>query len=235
MKVIVVLPVHNDEVFVIPAIEQLIAKTKELVHKFLFIIAEDGSTDSSYQNSIAITKKYSNVQVKHFPDRLGRGRAVKKAFSLFEGDIYVFMDVDLATDLHFLHPLINSVQAGYDLATGSRYATGSVTKRPFLRMSVSLVYNLLIRIIFNTGVYDHQCGFKAFSKRFRDYLIVQSESPHWFWDTELFILARHHGYKISEIPIVWNEKKSERTPLKRLVKDVITHTTGTIRFLIRQK
>jgi len=228
MKIILVLPVHDEEAYVSHAINKLEAVTRGRPHDFVLVLAEDGSEDRTYQVAIKTAEEYENVKVLHYPVRLGRGKAVRRAFSLWEGDIYIFMDADLAVDLRHLETLIDMVDNGYDMVTGSRYVRQSVTKRPLLRKTVSLAYNLIVRGIFRTGIHDHQCGFKAINKRFRNFLINYSHSNHWFWDTEMFILAKRNGFRVAEFPVTWLEKRSKRTPIRRLIRDIILHSEGII-------
>ena len=67
------------------------------------------------------------------------------------------------------------------------------------------------------------CGFKAFK---RDVILTLVEEMGYdkslrrgiFWDTELFIRARRRGYKVKEIPIVWNERRKTALFFKREIK-----------------
>ena len=120
------------------------------------------------------------------------------AWARINGEIYAFIDCDLATDMKFFPQLIGCIDLGYELVTGSRYIEGAVCHRPFLRRLTSKAYNVLIRLLFQDGVFDHQCGFKAFSKNMVEYLLLESESKGWFWDTEAIVLAHRNGFKIKK-------------------------------------
>ena len=91
----------------------------------------------------------------------------------------------------------------------------------------------MVRILFHTGVHDHQCGFKSFSRRLVDCLAVEAKSDSWFWDTEVIVIAKRRGFRIKEIPIDWEEKKGKRTPVKRLLRDVWLHGTGVLMLTYR--
>jgi len=149
--------------------------------------------------------------------------------------VFIYVDVDSATDLGKLDAYRNLIlmQKDFDLVTGSRYIQGSTTNRPPLRRLTSQAYNDLVRLLFQTGVHDHQCGFKSFSRLLVERLAVEARSDSWFWDTEVIVLAKRMGFKIKEIPIHWTEKKGARTPLKRLVKDVWLHGSGLLNLIYR--
>jgi glycosyltransferase involved in cell wall biosynthesis len=193
------------------------------------VIAEDGSTDGTDIVAESLESLYPRVIHFHSSQKLGRGLALKRAWNKLDADIYVFVDCDLATDMKYFPKLINSIREGNDLATGSRYIKGAKVDRPFLRDATSRVYNSLIRMIYKNKVYDHQIGFKAFSKRLIKDELNNCKSDDWFWDTEIIIRSIHDNYKYVEFPVEWEEKKGRRTPLKRLISDIMIHGMGIIR------
>lgn len=232
-SVVVTLPVYKDSQFLEKTSEVLETATLALTNDFTLLIAEDGSNSSDIVNRLR--KKYPNIIYFQSDRRLGRGKALREAWKKVHGDVYVYIDVDLATDLRELDAYKNLVagQRDFDLVTGSRYIQGSTTSRPFLRRSASIAYNSFVRTLFRTGVHDHQCGFKSFSRKLVELLTIEARSDTWFWDTEVIVLARKSGFRIKEIPVHWTEKKGGRTPIKRLVKDVWLHGTGLLGLLYR--
>jgi len=233
VKIIATLPCHNDAAFLEKAVEAMKKGLMNYGDDYLIVIAEDGSTDGSAE--LAGTMASSDPGIAHIHDerKLGRGRALMNAWKMFDGEIYAFIDCDLATDMSFFPQLIGYIEEGYDLATGSRYGEEAVTTRPFLRGITSKAYNGIIRLVFNDGICDHQCGFKAFSRAMVEHLLEESRHDDWFWDTEAIVLARRGGFKLVEFPVVWEEKKGSRTPLMRLLKDVWIHGKGLVKLLFR--
>lgn len=212
MKVSVVLPAYNEA----KRIENAIKKTEEILKEigcdYEIIVAEDGSTDGTDK----IVQKLVSDRVKHLHSdkRLGRGKALMNAFEKAEGDIVIAMDVDLATNIKHLKELINAIESGYDIAIGSRLLKESKAKRTFERELYSKVYNFLVRLFLRSKIKDHQCGFKAFKKDVVLELGKKAKDNHWFWDTEVLVLAQRNGYKIKEIPVEWRE--GEDTKVKRI-------------------
>jgi glycosyltransferase involved in cell wall biosynthesis len=234
VRLVATLPCHNDAKFLEEAVNTLKKKIEPLENDYVIVIAEDGSTDGSDAISRRLASQESSVLLIHADKKLGRGRALMNAWSQVDGEIYAYVDCDLATDMRFYPQLIRYIDDGYDLATGSRYKRGSNCKRPILRRFSSIVYNSIIRLLFSDGVYDHQCGFKAFSRRMVEFISRECRSDDWFWDTEAIVLACRNRFKIMEFPVIWEEKKGKRTPLKRLIKDVWIHGSGIIRLLKRK-
>ncbi len=227
--IVVTVPAYNESKNLKKCVEKLIQETLPLEEDFCIVIAEDGSTDGTDAIAKRLEGSYSKVIYFHSAKKLGRGLALKRAWNKVEGDIYVFVDADLATDMKYYPQLINSIREGYDLATGSRYIEGAKVNRPFLRAFTSRIYNRLIRMMYKDKIFDHQIGFKAFSKRLIKDELNKCRSDGWFWDTEIIVRSIHDSYKLVEFPVEWEEKKGKNTSLKRLLSDVFIHGTGLIK------
>jgi glycosyltransferase involved in cell wall biosynthesis len=200
----VVLPAYNEVEYLTPAVTQLSQTLKTIGYPYEIIIAEDGSTDGTDKKAAELAATVPFVRHIHRAQRLGRGTALNNAFSQGGGDVLVYMDLDLATDLKFLKPLVEAVKLeGYDFATGSRMLPQSVAERTLGRSISSKTYNFLVRHILGSKLYDHQCGFKAFKKSSLMQMIGEVEAKHWFWDTEVMVRGYRHGFKIKEIAVEW--------------------------------
>lgn len=234
-RLLLTLPIYNESQRLETTTETLLAYLRDAGHDFQISLVEDGSTDGSYEVARQLSTKHSEVTLFHAEERLGRGEAIRRCWSTVNADIYIFMDADLATDVKFLPRLIDEIRNGADLVTGSRYCKGARVSRPILRQVVSLAYNSLVRGMFRDGIHDHQCGFKAFSRRGVDELLARTSERSWFWDTEVLVLGRLLQYRVSEIPVDWHEVKVGRTPLTRLLGDVFLHGTGLLRLRRRVK
>jgi len=233
VRLVATLPCYNDAKFLEAAVNRLKKEVEKLVDDYMIVVAEDGSTDGSVEIARRLAAQDSSVCHIHCDMKLGKGKALMNAWKKVNGEIYAFVDCDLATDMHFFPQLIRYIKDGYDLVTGSRYLKDSICHRPFLRRFSSIVYNAIMRFVFRDGVCDHHCGFKAFSKRMVDFLLGECQSSGWFWDAEIIVLARRNGFKIKEFPVRWEEKKGKRTPLKRLIEDVWIHGRGIISLIAR--
>lgn len=227
--IVITVPAYNESKNLRKCVESLLQEALPLNEEFCVVIAEDGSTDGTDVVAKCLEGMHSGVIHFHSAQKLGRGLALKRAWNKLDGDIYAFVDCDLATDMKYFPQLINSIRAGNDLATGSRYIKGAKVNRPFIRDFTSRIYNKLIRMMYKDNVFDHQIGFKAFSKRLIKDELNNCTSDDWFWDTEIIVRSIHDNYKCIEFPVEWEEKKGRRTSLKRLVSDFMIHGLGLIR------
>ncbi len=204
VQVSVIFPAYNEVDYLENAVEKTAAALDIFTKSYEIIIAEDGSTDGTPECSEELAKKYPFVKHIHGEERLGRGAALNNSFRQSRGEVLVDMDLDLATDLKYLKPLVDAVALeGYEFATGSRLMPESKVERTLRRSISSKSYNFLVRHMLGSKLKDHQCGFKAFKRECALEMINEVAARHWFWDTEIFVRAQRKGYRIKEIPVEW--------------------------------
>jgi len=185
-------------------------------HKYTFelILVDDCSNDGSSQIADSLAKKNKEISVIHYSGKPSRRENLAESFKKAKYSTIIFMDYDLATSLDALPDLINYIKS-YDIVIGSRKIKGAVTDRELSRKIISFGYSSLVWSLFQSKIYDHQCGFKAFKKNVILDLIKDAGYDHsltrgWFWDVEILVRAQKKAYKIKEIPIRWirGEKSS---------------------------
>ncbi len=224
-EVSAVIPVFNDRESLETAIPESLKVLEGITDSFELIVAEDGSTDGSRELVEEWEKKDQRVRLFHSDERLGRGRALNRAFEYSKGNILCYYDVDLATDMSHLPQLIEEIRKGAAVSTGSRLLPDSRINRTTDREIASRSYNFLVRLFLGSRLHDHQCGFKGFNRQKLADLIPDVSSTHWFWDTEILVRAQKKGYQVAEFPVVWNT--GDKTTVK--LGDVFSMGTSILR------
>jgi glycosyltransferase involved in cell wall biosynthesis len=212
VDVSVVFPAYNERENLENAVSKTVKVLQGIAGSYEIIIAEDGSTDGTDLLAARLASESTFVKHIHRSKRLGRGLALKNAFTKSKGKILIYMDVDLATDIEQLGALIEAIRSGYDFATGSRMLSASKVERSMSRQLTSKSFNFMARTFLRSKVADHQCGFKAAKREALLKVLDEVKATHWFWDTETLVRAQHRGYRVKEIPIEWRE--SGRTKVK---------------------
>ena len=225
-EVSLVLPAYNEAERLRDTVRQVADALQKMTTSFTIIIAEDGSTDGTDNAADELAKEFTYVTHLHSNERLGRGKALNRAFKLSKGEIVAYIDVDLATDLKHLEELIESIRDGYDIATGSRMLKDSDVKRSFTRFVASKGFNFMTRHLLKSELKDHQCGFKAFKRESLFAILDTVKDNHWFWDTEILVRAQRKGYRVKEFPVRWRCNNQTKVDLKR---DVIEMGTQILR------
>ncbi|MFH0818355.1 MAG: glycosyltransferase, partial [Candidatus Micrarchaeota archaeon] len=190
------------------------------------IIAEDGSNDAP---GILASIGAKRCRVLHSNERLGRGKALTRAILDAKSDIVLYMDADLSSEPGKIKRLIEGIEKGYAISTGSRIISGSKTSRGLFREVMSRGFNFLVHLALRSRVRDHQCGFKGFRKSKVLPLLDKVKDTHWFWDTELLVRAQRANLAVDEFPIEWKERKGTKV---RLLKDTIAMALGITRLML---
>ena len=207
----IVIPVYNEA-------EQLAASITAL-RTYLDVsfplvttvtIADNASTDDTWQIAGQLADHLPGVSALHL-DRKGRGRALRAAWSSSTATVVAYMDVDLATGLDALLPLVAPLLSGHsDLAIGTRLAPGAHVVRGARREFISRGYNLLLRSTLRSACSDAQCGFKAMRREAAVELLPLVEDDEWFFDTEVLVTAQRLGLRIHEVPVDWVDDTDSR-------------------------
>ena len=225
----VVVPVLNEEEDLRPSVGTLhdFLSTHLSDYRWRIVIADNGSTDSTRDVATRLSRDLNRIYYTHLEHR-GRGRALKKAWLESSADVLSYMDVDLSTDLSDFPPLVDAVHTqGYDIAIGSRLATGArVYGRPLKREIISRGYSAIFRTMFLTRFRDAQCGFKALSRRVAQTVLPQVRDTGWFFDSELLIVAEKNGYRIKELPVEWTDDPDSRVK-------IVSTASGDMKGLLR--
>ena len=226
----ILLPAYNEALRIKHCLREVSRAAKELTESFEIIVVEDGSIDRTADIVTSISRCDAHLRLLHSPNRLGKGKAVRKGLKDAKGSIVVFMDVDLSASLKFLPKITELARTTKGLVIGSRHVKGSRVRRSFVRTISSLTYNLLVRLIFRDGVRDHQCGFKAMSNEVAEFLRENLKSEGFFLDTEMILLCKMHGVPVTEIALDWIEVRKRNAHGVRLFRDSAKLAIELLRF-----
>lgn len=229
----IVLPVYNEE----QELEENSLKLLDFCRKnlknynFELQIVDNASIDQTQVIAEKLVIQNNEISFLRLEEK-GRGRAIKKAWVIGEADIFVYMDIDLSTDLKHLPKIIEAIENDFDIAIGSRLLSASyVAGRAMKREILSRGYNLLINFFFQTHFSDAQCGFKAVGRKVVKELLPKIEDNDWFFDSELLIIGEKMGFKIYEEPVVWTDNPGSTV---KVLKTVFGDLKGLIRLFLEK-
>jgi dolichyl-phosphate beta-glucosyltransferase len=133
----------------------------------------------------------------------GKGCAVRKGMLAARGTYLFFMDADLSYPVEDIRTLLGQLEAGYDIAIGSRALVESrmAVRPPLRRYLAGRIYSLFIRVFLIKGIADTQCGFKGFTCQAARRLFSKLTLPGFAFDVEVLFLARKFGYRIQMVPV----------------------------------
>ncbi len=132
-------------------------------------------------------------------DDVGKGSALMRGLAAARGDILVSMDADLSNEPRELRLLIDAIDIGYDLCTGSRFLTGGGSDDiPPLRVLGNKFFVLLVNVLFGAHYTDMCYGYRSFRRGVPERLGLTETG--FGIETEINIKAVKKRLKVMEIP-----------------------------------
>ena len=207
----IVVPVYNEAQQLAASITSLRAfLDRSFPLTTVVTVADNASTDDTWTIASGLAASLPGVQALRL-DQKGRGRALRAAWTASRSPVVAYMDVDLATGLEALLPLVAPLLTGHsDVAIGTRLAPGAHVVRGARREIISRSYNVLLRTVLGASCSDAQCGFKAMRREAVDVVLPLVEDQAWFFDTEVLVTAQRLGLRIHEVPVDWVDDLDSR-------------------------
>ncbi len=188
------------------AISEFIRQTADL--EVDAVLVDDGSPDDTAEVIEAYVREQGARQIRlvRYPVNRGKGYAVKTGVREARGDLILMSDADLSTPLSDWLVLRAAVEAGADIACGSRAVPGAHIGKPppWHRRILSRVFNLLVRASGVHGFRDTQCGFKLFTAEAARAVFGGLRIERFAFDVELLARARDLGFRVAEVPVNWD-------------------------------
>jgi dolichyl-phosphate beta-glucosyltransferase len=133
------------------------------------------------------------------------------------GDLRLFADADGATPIDEERRLRAAIEAGADVAVGSRLIAAADVRRQrhWFRGLTGWAFTTFVRGLLPTGVRDTQCGFKMFRGETAERLFTMSQESGYVFDLELLVLARQLGYRVTEVAVNWTEMPGSKLRMTR--------------------
>jgi dolichyl-phosphate beta-glucosyltransferase len=170
----------------------------------VIVVIDDRQPSSAADEARAAAAQHQNVRVLENGVNRGKGYSVRRGFMEAQGDRKVFIDADLSLPIEGLEAMMARFDAGADVVIASRTAPGSRVEGapPAMRDLMSKVFNLAVQAIALPGISDTQCGFKGFTATAAATIFSAAESDRFGFDVEALYLARKHGFRIDELPVI---------------------------------
>ncbi len=223
---LVVLPVYNEEKGLRHGVTTLLSFLKKHdTYKWKIVIADNNSQDRTGEIGRELESENPLVKYLYIP-RKGRGIALRTAWEQTDCDFVSYMDIDLSTGLDALIKAMDELNAGADIAVGTRLSKNSNTTRCLKREFISRSYNIVIKLSLGTHFNDAHCGFKTGRRDVVQKILPFIDDNEWFFDTEFLFYGEKLGHRIVEIPVTWIEDPDTKA---RIFKDAYDDLSGLYR------
>lgn len=188
----IIIPFYNEEDSLSELYQRLQPELNGLKKNYELIFVDDGSSDNGRGFVEKIKQSDNKIKLVLHRKRLGKGRALESGINNSKGETIVFMDADLQNDPQDLSRMIEKISEGYDLVNGYR----KIRNDGIDKTMPSKIYNKLIAFLFQIKLHDINCGYKAMTKE-----VLQSVQLYGDNYRILPILAKHYGFRITEIEV----------------------------------
>jgi dolichyl-phosphate beta-glucosyltransferase len=204
----VIVPAYNEA--------ERLPQTLRRIHQYLagvaltyeILIVLDGPTDQSRDVLKSLPAEIHNVKIVDRTVNRGKGYTVKQGMLQAIGRVRLFTDADNSADIgHFakMKPLFDN---GCDVVIASRHPKDSpgakqAVGQPLYKRAIGQAGNLIVQALAVRGIWDTQCGFKAFTDSAAERIFSQTTIEGWGFDIEVLALARALNYNIGIVPAHW--------------------------------
>lgn len=202
------IPVYNEEMRIGKTLEESLRYLKSARLSAEILAVDDGSSDKTLEVLDRFKRKVSgrlSLKVLKHGKNKGKGAAVKTGALAAQGETVLFMDADNATPLSEFDKFRPLLKSGVQVVVGSRAVDRSQVKvpQPLYRQALGRIANLAIQLLVVPGIWDTQCGFKAFGREAALKIFPQQTIHRFGFDFELLFLAHKYGFSIREVSVEW--------------------------------
>lgn len=178
------------------------------------LVVLDGPTDNTLGVLREISEQIPNLRILERHRNRGKGFTVKEGMLRAAGRIRLFTDADNSTDIAHFEKMKPFFDDGYDLVIASRNSKDApnaeeAVPQAWYKRWTGRLGNLIVQLLAVPGVWDTQCGFKAFRAEVAERIFSQTTIAGWGFDIEVLALAQAANYRIGIIPAHWiNDPRS---------------------------
>jgi dolichol-phosphate mannosyltransferase len=205
-RALVCLPTYNELENLEPMLRALGDKDVRV------LVIDDNSPDGTGRLADRLAAELDYVEVLHRERKDGLGPAYLAGFRhalATEAELVLEMDCDFSHDPADVPRLIGAVEAGGDLALGSRYVQGGAVRNwGLLRRFVSAGGSLYARVLLGAKVRDLTGGFKCYRRAVLEAIDLDAiHSKGYAFQIETTYRALRAGFVVVEVPITFADRE----------------------------
>ena len=214
MKFSVIIPVHNEEKFILNVLKRVNHQKKHF--DIQIIVSNDGSTDNSkkiLEENSSLYDILINTDVNQ-----GKGSAIRKALEKVEGKFVLIQDADLEYNPMDYSKLFEpAINCKADVVYGSRFLGGRYVRLHFFwHYLANKILTTTCNIFTNLNMSDMETGYKLIKTEAFNKLNIEENS--FGIEPELTIKLAKKKYIFYEVPISY-EGRSYNEGKKIRLKD----------------
>jgi dolichol-phosphate mannosyltransferase len=217
MNIFAVVPTYNEAA----NIKLLVPQLFSLYPMLNVLVVDDNSPDGTGKIADDLCAQFANIHVLHRPSKLGLGTAYIEGFGealRLGADLIIEMDADFSHNPKYIVDLISASESA-DLVIGSRYLDGvRVEGWRFRRLMLSKFANMFVSYTIVKPIWDFTSGFRCYrSSVLAGINMGEIKSDGYAFQIEMTYLAIRHGFKVTEIPIIFRDRKHGQSKISKKI------------------
>lgn len=218
-RILVIVPTFNEA----RNIEGLLKRLMGLHPPVTALVIDDNSPDGTAALVQALQPQHpERIHLLQRTGKLGLGTAYRAGFDFALSNGYELIcqiDADFSHDPRDIPRLVAAVNAGADLAIGSRYIEGiRIMNWPLSRLILSYGAGVYTRFITRMPIRDVTAGFKCYHRRVLEGIdLNRVRSNGYSFQVEMHYRAWKQSFKIVELPIIFTERVEGTSKMNRAI------------------
>jgi len=209
MRLSVLVPLYNEEEFIAPLLERVLAAPLPDGMEREIIVADDGSTDGSAEVVAEMAKRHPQIRLVRHQRNRGKGAAIRTAIDQAQSDFSVIQDADLEYDPRDYRTLLQPLLEGEaDVVYGSRFMIVGARRVLYFWHSVAnRLLTQLCNVVADLNLTDMETCYKIFRTSLLKSIPLGSE--RFGIEPELTIKVAKRQVRIYETPISYHGRTYE--------------------------
>lgn len=203
-----IIPAYNEERRITNTLLSVYEYLSRQSYSWEILVVLDGPTDNTLDLVTEFASTRNNIRWIERDENRGKGYTVREGMLAAKGRIRLFSDADNSTDINHFGQMKALFDEGYEVVICSRdgkdaQGAGQSVPQPMFKRFLGNAGNLFIQVVAVPGIWDTQCGFKAFTAEAAEKIFNVARIDGWGFDIEALALARQFGYRIGIIGARW--------------------------------
>jgi dolichyl-phosphate beta-glucosyltransferase len=198
----VVLPIYNASAFLDERLRLLSGYLESTKLDYELIAVDDGSSDATA--AVLSRAAIPRLVAVALPKNRGKYAALAEGMRRSRGNCCLFTDADVPYELEAIPYMVSLVNGGgFHVVIGDRNLEGSryAADLRWLRRAATAAFTVFVRLFVTSGLFDTQCGLKAFRGEVARGLFPLLREPGFAGDVEALYVALKYNLAIRRIPV----------------------------------
>jgi dolichyl-phosphate beta-glucosyltransferase len=222
----VIIPCFNERYRLRTTLDDVVAVVRNGKHPVEIVVVDDASNDGTSDLVLEMMKSIPELRLVRLGYNAGKGGTVRAGMLAARGARRAFIDADGAVPFGEMARLEAALDAGADIAVGSRVTNPALVDALLHRRFFGFFFRALVRALVVRTVQDTQCGFKLFRSEAAITLFAEQRVSGFAFDVEVLGRAERLGLRIAEIGVRWRERSGSKV---RVLSDGLTMAGDVLR------